>query len=72
MAVIALGGMVRAAVSAGQVAASWQQVGADAVVGAAGTQTSIGPGAQAEDRGRPRGAARGRRVRGGPWFHRTR
>jgi putative ABC transport system permease protein len=48
MAVIALGGMVRAAVSAGQVAASWQQVGADAVVAAAGSQTSIGPGAQAK------------------------
>ena len=47
MAVIALGGMVRAAVSAGQVAASWQQVGADAVVGAAGTQTAIGPAARA-------------------------
>ena len=46
LTVIALGGMVRAAVSAGQVAASWQQVGADAVVGAAGTRLAIGPGAQ--------------------------
>jgi putative ABC transport system permease protein len=47
MAVIALGGMIRAAVTTGQVAASWQQVGADAVVQAAGTHLSISPAAQA-------------------------
>jgi putative ABC transport system permease protein len=47
MAVIALGGMVRGAVTAGQEAASWQQVGADAVVAAGGSQISIGPAAQA-------------------------
>ena len=47
MAVIALGGMVRAAVTSGQVAASWQQVGADAVVNAAGASISISPSAQA-------------------------
>jgi putative ABC transport system permease protein len=47
MAVIALGGMVRAAVTSGQVTASWQQVGADAVVAAAGASTSISPAAQA-------------------------
>jgi putative ABC transport system permease protein len=47
MAVIALGGMVRAAVTSGQIAASWQQVGADAVVDAAGGSLSIGPAAQA-------------------------
>ena len=47
IAVIALGGMIRAAVSSGQVAASWQQVGADAVVGAAGSQTALGPAALA-------------------------
>jgi putative ABC transport system permease protein len=46
IAVIALGGMVRAAVSSGQEAVSWQQVGADAVVSAAGGQLSIGPAAQ--------------------------
>jgi putative ABC transport system permease protein len=47
MAVIALGGMIRAAVTSGQVAASWQQVGADAVVLASGTHLSIDPKAQA-------------------------
>jgi putative ABC transport system permease protein len=47
IAVIALGGMVRAAVTGGQEAASWRQVGADALVGAAGRQISIGPPAQA-------------------------
>jgi putative ABC transport system permease protein len=47
MAVIALGGMIRAAVTSGQVAASWQQVGADAVVDAAGAHLSISPKAQA-------------------------
>jgi putative ABC transport system permease protein len=48
MAVIALGGMVRAAVTSGQVNASWQQVGADAVVNAAGASTAISPAAQAK------------------------
>jgi len=47
MAVIALGGMVRAAVTSGQTAASWRQTGADAVVDAAGASTSISPAAQA-------------------------
>ena len=47
MAVIALGGMVRAAITSGQITASWQQVGADAVVNAAGASTSISPSAQA-------------------------
>jgi putative ABC transport system permease protein len=47
MAVIALGGMVRAAVTSGQIGASWQQVGADAVVNAAGASTAIGPATQA-------------------------
>jgi putative ABC transport system permease protein len=47
MAVIALGGMVRAAVTSGQITASWQQVGADAVVDAAGASLSISPSAQA-------------------------
>lgn len=46
MAVIALGGMVRAAVTSGQISVSWQQVGADAVVSAAGSSTSISPAAQ--------------------------
>ncbi|HTZ30341.1 MAG TPA: hypothetical protein VMC83_40485 [Streptosporangiaceae bacterium] len=47
MAVIALGGMVRAAVTSGQVSASWHQVGADAVVNAAGASTAISPAIQA-------------------------
>jgi putative ABC transport system permease protein len=47
MAVIALGGMVRAAVTSGQVSASWHQVGADAVVNAAGASTAISPPIQA-------------------------
>ena len=46
MAVIALGGMVRAAVTSGQVSASWHQVGADAVVNAAEASTAISPAAQ--------------------------
>ncbi len=46
LAVIALGGMIRTAVSRGQVAASWQQVGADVVVKRTGFQTSISPAAQ--------------------------
>lgn len=41
LAVIALGGMVRAAVSQGQVTASWQQIGADAVVSAGGAHPVI-------------------------------
>jgi putative ABC transport system permease protein len=47
MTVIALGGMVRAAVTSGQISASWQQVGADAVVDAAGATTYISPAVQA-------------------------
>ena len=46
LAVIALGGIVRAAVTRGQAAASWQQVGADAVIQAQGTHSTIGPAAQ--------------------------
>jgi putative ABC transport system permease protein len=46
LAVIALGGMVRAAVTRGQAAASWQQVGADAVVQAQGSRLAIGLAAQ--------------------------
>jgi putative ABC transport system permease protein len=46
LTVIALGGLIRAAVSHGQVAASWQQVGADALVEAGGSQTSISPAAR--------------------------
>jgi putative ABC transport system permease protein len=45
LTVIALGGLIRAAVSNGQAAASWQQVGADALVQAGGSQTSISPAA---------------------------
>ena len=47
MAVIALGGMVRDAVTSGQINASWQQVGADAVVNAAGASTAISTPIQA-------------------------
>lgn len=46
LAVIAFGGMVRDAVLRGEVAASWQQTGADAVVGAAGSGISLSPAAQ--------------------------
>jgi putative ABC transport system permease protein len=46
LTVIALGGLIRAAVSHGQAAASWQQVGADALVEAGGSQTSISPAAR--------------------------
>jgi putative ABC transport system permease protein len=46
LAVIALGGMVRAAVGRGQAAASWQQVGADAVIQAQGARPDISPAAQ--------------------------
>jgi putative ABC transport system permease protein len=48
LAVIALGGMVRSAVSRGQAAASWQQVGADAVVSAGGTHLSVDAAQQAQ------------------------
>jgi putative ABC transport system permease protein len=53
VAVIALGGMVRSAVSRGQVAASWQQVGADAVVSAGGAHLAIDPAQQAAMTGVP-------------------
>lgn len=46
LAVIALGGTLRAAVNRGQVAASWQQVGADAVIRTKGSVENIGPKAQ--------------------------
>jgi putative ABC transport system permease protein len=47
LAVIALGGMVRTAVSQGQVTASWQQVGTDAVVSAGGAHPVIAARQQA-------------------------
>ena len=65
MAVIALGGMVRAAVTSGQISVSWQQVGADALVSAAGASTSISPGGPGGGGRRARGAALVRRVRDG-------
>jgi putative ABC transport system permease protein len=46
LTVIALGGLIRAAVTHGQVAASWQQVGADALVEAAGSNTAVSPAAR--------------------------
>jgi putative ABC transport system permease protein len=46
LTVIALGGLIRAAVTHGQVAASWQQVGADALVEGGGSNPSISPAAQ--------------------------
>ena len=46
LAVVALGGTLRAAVSRGQVAASWQQTGADAVVRTKGAQQVVPPAAQ--------------------------
>ena len=46
LAVIALGGALRAAVDRGQVAASWQQVGADAVIRTEGSVQEAGPAAQ--------------------------
>jgi putative ABC transport system permease protein len=46
LTVIALGGLIRAAVSHGQAAASWRQVGADALVEAGGSQPSISPAAR--------------------------
>ena len=46
LAVIALGGTLRAAVTRGQVAASWQQVGADAVIQTTGSQQVVPPAAE--------------------------
>jgi putative ABC transport system permease protein len=46
LTVIALGGLIRAAVSHGQSAASWQQVGADALVEGGGSNPSVSPAAR--------------------------
>jgi putative ABC transport system permease protein len=46
LAVVALGGTLRAAVSRGQVAASWQQTGADAVIRTKGSLQVVPPAAQ--------------------------
>jgi len=46
LAVVALGATLRAAVTRGQVAASWQQVGADAVIRTKGSQQVVWPAAQ--------------------------
>jgi len=46
LAVVALGGTLRAAVSHGQEAASWQQTGADAVIRTTGSQQVVPPAAQ--------------------------
>jgi putative ABC transport system permease protein len=46
LALIALGGTLRAAVSRGQTAASWQEVGADAVIRTVGSTQAIGPAPQ--------------------------
>ena len=46
LAVVAFGAMVRAAVVRGEVAASWQQTGADAVVDASGSYLPFGAAAQ--------------------------
>jgi putative ABC transport system permease protein len=46
LTVIALGGLIRAAVSHGQAAASWQQVGADALVEGGGSSSSVSPAAR--------------------------
>jgi putative ABC transport system permease protein len=46
LAVISFGGMVRAAVNRGEVAASWQQVGADAVLNTEPAQPSWSPAIQ--------------------------
>lgn len=46
LAVVALGGTLRAAVSRGQEAASWQQTGADAVIRTKGAQQVVPPAAQ--------------------------
>jgi putative ABC transport system permease protein len=46
LAVVALGGTLRAAVSSGQVAASWRQTGADAVIRTTGSQQVVPAAAQ--------------------------
>ena len=46
LAVIALGGTLRAAVTRGQVAASWQRVGADAVIRTTGSQQVVSRAAE--------------------------
>ena len=46
LAVVAFGAMVHAAVVRGEVAASWQQTGADAVVDGSGSYLPFGPAAQ--------------------------
>jgi putative ABC transport system permease protein len=46
LAVVALGGTLRAAISQGQVAASWQQTGADAVIRTTGSQQVVTAAAQ--------------------------
>ena len=46
LAVVAFGAMVRAAVLRGEVAASWAQTGADAVVNAAGSPQPLSPAVQ--------------------------
>ena len=46
LAVVAFGAMVHAAVLRGEVAASWRQAGADAVVDATGSYLPLGPAAQ--------------------------
>jgi putative ABC transport system permease protein len=43
LAVISFGGMVRAAVTRGEVAASWQQLGADAVINTQNVQPPLSP-----------------------------
>ena len=66
LAVIALGGTLRAAVSRGQVAASWQQTGADAVIRTKGSQQVVFPGGTAGDRGGARCHAQRGGLRGHP------
>src|SRR5262249_4855351 len=46
LAVVALGGTLRAAISRGQVAASWQQTGADEAIRTTGSQQVVPPAAQ--------------------------
>ena len=46
LAVIAFGAMLRVAMARGQVAASWQQTGADAVVDTSHSNVPLGPAAQ--------------------------
>ncbi len=59
LAVIAFGAMVRDAVQRGEVAASWQETGADAVVGAVGSGISVPPAGAAGHGRRARGRAHG-------------